>query len=829
MTYFSLHEGWTVAPAGGAVPADFPSGSFRAVVPGVVHTDLLRAGLIADPFDGDNETRQQWIGSTDWRFETSFEWEPDGSERYDLVAEGLDTVASIELNGHQIGETRNQHRSYRFDLRSALAPGRNRLCITFSAPVPAAERLARTHGDLPHTNHHPYNALRKSASNFGWDWGIDVATSGIWRPVGIESWSGVRVSAVRPLVSLEGPDGILTTAVELEWASAAAPADRVGVTIAGATAFADVQPGQKSIRTRSRVKNVSCWWPRGHGDQHLYDVTVSTSAHPAAWTGRVGFRTITVDTAPDENGTPFVLRVNGEVVLIRGANWIPDHAFVTEVDRDRYRRRVRDAAEANINLLRVWGGGIYESKDFYDACDEAGILVWQDFLFACAAYAEEDWLASEVEAEAAEAITRLAPHASLAIWNGNNENIWGYVDWGWRPRLAGRTWGNGYYRDMLPRLVAELDGTRPYSPGSPFSYDDYIHPNDEHHGTMHIWDVWNQRDYSVYAEYRPRFVSEFGFQGPPAWTTLTGVVHDEPLEPYGAQMLIHQKATDGNLKLEKGMKGHLREPASIEEWHWATQLNQAHALRFGIEHFRSLTPHNTGVIVWQLNDNWPVISWAAVDFAEQRKPLWYAIRAAYSPRLATIQTQAGSTALVLLNDTADHFQGDFTLQRITFTGTVLNEHTVRAAIPARGVVRIPLPAELTEPTDPATEVLVATPENGSGFARAFSNYAEPVDQLLDPDALTMEGATTDDGFTLTVTADGYVRDLFLQADRIDPAARVDAGLVSLLPGESHSFSVPGTSASSPDDFRAPFVLSSANSLGMSSSHTVNAGSMGVGA
>ena len=428
-----------------------------------------------------------------------------------------------------------------------------------------------------------------------------------------------------------------------------------------------------------RVPDVERWWPIGHGAQPLYEVRVSAtelasepgSRTPSTWTGRVGFRTVELSIDPDDAGTPFEIRVNGETVQVRGANWIPDHAFLTEIDADRYRRRIADAVDANMNLLRVWGGGIYESEEFYARCDELGVLVWQDFLFACAAYAEEDWLATEVEAEAREAITRLSAHPALVIWNGNNENIWGYVQWGWRPLLAGRTWGNGYYRELFPSLLAELDPTRPYSPGSPFSFTDYLHPNDENNGTMHIWDVWNERDYTGYRAYSPRFVSEFGFQGPPAWSTLTRVVHDDPLDPYGAEMLVHQKAEDGNLKLEKGMRGHLPEPATIEDWHFATQLNQAAAVRFGIEHFRSLAPHNTGSIVWQLGDNWPVVSWAAVDFDEHRKPLWYALRNAYRPRLATIQPRDGGLALILLNDTPEQWAGPITVSRLAFDGTVL--------------------------------------------------------------------------------------------------------------------------------------------------------------
>lgn len=820
MAYRSLHDNWTLSAVAGPFPATLRDLSIAATVPGCAHTDLFAAGLIDPPFDGDNESHQQWIGSTVWRYETEFDWHDDGADRHDLVAQGLDTVAVIEVNGHLVAETENQHRSYRFDVGSVLREGANTVRITFRAPVDEAEARSAAHGPRPHVNHHPYNALRKAAFNFGWDWGIDVATSGIWRPIGLESWSGVRIASVRPLVDLRqgaaGADGLLDARIALDWAgpSSGEPVE-VTASVGGAVVTEVVPEGTAEVRLALEVPDVQVWWPAGHGGQPLYPVEIGVQRGGVAidaWEISVGFRTVHVDTQPDADGAPFTVIINGRVIQVRGANWIPDHAFVTEVDADRYRRRIRDAVESNMNLLRVWGGGIYESDDFYAACDEAGILVWQDFLFACAAYAEEEWLAREVEAEAREAIVRLSAHPSLVIWNGNNENIWGYHDWGWQEKLDGKSWGIGYYRALLPGLVAELDPTRFYSSASPYSFDDDLHPNDESHGTMHIWDVWNTADYSEYRNHRPRFVSEFGFQGPPAWSTLIDAVHDEPLEPYGTQMLVHQKAADGNLKLERGMQGHLPEPRSIEEWHWATQLNQAAAVRFGIEHFRSLSPRNTGAIVWQLNDSWPVVSWAAVDFAERRKPLWFALRDVYEPRLATFQPREGGVALVVLNDTDEPWQGDIQLQRTLFDGTLLAESRASASVPARGETTVQVPAELATFGDDSREILTAGLD---GYATAIHDPAQIVDQALDPDPLTAEVRETADESGIVfveVSARSYARDITLLVDRFDVDARVDRGMVTLLAGESAVFRVTTASTANRAGLVEPAVLRHANSL-----------------
>ncbi len=446
-----------------------------ATVPGEVVADLRTAGHIPDPFDGANETELAWIGRTDWIYEAEFDWTPHGEDRQDLVAAGLDTVATVRINDVVVGRTANQHRSYRFDVTELLTAGRNTVSVAFEGPVTAAQRASEELGDRPRAYPHPFNAIRKMAAGFGWDWGIDIAGVGIWRAIGIESWSSVRIASVRPLALLDGADGLLEAHVDLQWAPdpPAGRADPDGpvelvVTIAGQTATAVVTPDTTHARATVLVSDVRRWWPRGYGEQYRYPVTVRVGDDE--WQGRVGFRTAELRTDPDAFGTEFTLLVNDEPVFVKGANWIPDDALLTTMTADRYRLAVTDAVDAGMNLLRIWGGGLYEADEFYEVCDELGVLVWQDFLFACAAYAEEEPLLGEVTAEAREAVTRLSARPSLVLWNGNNENIWGYVEWGWREPLAGRSWGDGYYTELLPAIVAELDPRTPYSPGSPYSF-----------------------------------------------------------------------------------------------------------------------------------------------------------------------------------------------------------------------------------------------------------------------------------------------------------------------------------------------------------------------
>jgi len=765
-----LHQGWTVTAAGGPVPAHVVGREYPAVVPGVVHTDLLAAGAIPDPYIGTNEHTLAWIGRSRWRYELRFDWTSDSAARHDLACDGLDTSASVTLNGVLLGRVANQHRRHRFNLRDALTAGSNHLAIEFDSSLEVVEAMAQRLGRRPQVYPHPYAMLRKSACNFGWDWGPELVTAGIWRAIAIESWSGSRIDAVRPSARA---DGAVTIAVDLERDSDE-PVE-VRCELAGVVATA---AGGDRLAVDLAVADPDLWWPRGFGAQARYELVVSTPDDYRSM--RVGFRTVEVDATPDADGVPFQLRVNGVPVFVRGANWIPDDAFPSRLDRARYARRIADATDAHVNLLRVWGGGVYESDDFYELCDEHGVMVWQDFLFACAAYPEEEPLWSEVAAEAGDAVDRLAWHPSLVIWNGGNENIWGHGDWGWADELDGRTWGEGYYLDLLPSILAKLDPDRPYIPNSPFSWDESHHSNDPSDGLVHIWDVWNERDYTAYAEYRPRFVSEFGFQGPPAWSTLVRAVRDEPLRPDGPELMTHQKADDGQGKLGRGYRSHLPEPKDFTDWHWTTQLNQARAIRFGIEHFRSLTPRCQGTVVWQLNDCWPVISWAAVDGDGIRKPLWHALRSAYADRIVAFD----GDDLVVVNDSPSRYAETVTVTRHDLTGDAIVSLGLPVTVPARGVLRVPLAPEYLR--DPAAAGCVSV--TAPGLEGSVRLDGEPL-HGLPPQELTTTVSATASGYRLTVVARSLVVDLCIFPDRLDPDATVDRGLVTLLPGENAVFEI----------------------------------------
>lgn len=815
-----LHDGWTVSAVAGPVPAGTVVSDVPATVPGSVHTDLLAAGLIVDPYLDDHERLLAWIGRTDWVYTTRFAWAPDGHERHDLVFDGLDTVAEVRLNGTVVGSTANMHRTYRFDVGPLLVEGENELVVRFAAPVPYADRQSLLLGYRPQVNQHPFNAMRKMACSFGWDWGPDTATSGIWRPVRLESWSVARLAQVRVHASVAEPastngaeaaPGRVRVVAEVERSGSGGTGLTLAATVAGVRAQVPTDGDRAEVDVV--VPEVDLWWPRTHGDQPLYAVDVELRAGADVLdtsARRVGFRTAALEIEPDDDGTSFRFVVNGVPVWVRGANWIPDDAFPHRVTRERYAARIDQAVSANLNLLRVWGGGIYESDDFYDLCDERGVLTWQDFLFACAAYAEEDPLRSEVEAEVRDNVARLGHHASLVLWNGSNENIWGFHDWSWRQRLDGRTWGLGYYTELLPRVVAELDPDCAYTPSSPWSGSLEVHPNDPRHGSMHEWELWNRQDWPHYRDTVPRFMAEFGWQGPPAWSTLTRAISDDPLTPESPGMLVHQKAMQGNDKLTDGLVAHVPLPDAMEDWHWAMSWNQAIAVRTAIEHYRSWSPRCMGAVVWQLNDCWPVTSWAAVDGDGREKPLLVALRHAFADRLLTVQPrgEAGELVVALVNDSAEGWRGDLVLRRIRYDGVEIEAVKVPVDLAPRTTTTIPVPADVARAQDAAGELLVAS----LGHESATWFYTEPRDSALRSPALHVEVTSTEDGARVRVTTDTVVRGLSLLADKVHPDAVVDDALVDLLAGESVTFHVTAPTTLDRSALADPRVLRSVNQL-----------------
>ncbi|MDM7889744.1 glycoside hydrolase family 2 protein [Curtobacterium sp. RHCJP20] len=864
-----LRDDWTVAIAGDEPPVGAPDGiagrTIRATVPGQVHTDLEREGIVADPRYDRNEAAAAWVGRADWSYRRTVDVAPRGFERVDLVCEGLDTVTELSLDGVVVGTTRNMHRRYRFDLNDVPGTsGERDLELLFESPYREAGRVAARAGSMPGPYDEPFPYVRKMASNFGWDWGLTAVTSGPWRPVAIERWSTARLAEVRPLVDVEAGEGVLDAHITVE-RSGMNDLDQDGedddlvlvVTVSGPTvdggttrqrSRAQLTPQSDETVVTVRVPDVRRWWPRGYGEQVQYDVTVELQTVDGEVldrrASRTGFRSTRIDTAEDEIGKPFTIVVNGTVIDVRGVNWIPDDVIVSRVDRARIEDRLRAAADLHVNLVRVWGGGVYESHDFYDVCDELGLLVWQDFPFACSAYPEVEPIRSEVIAEARDNVARLAGHPSLVVWNGNNENIWLHDADGWAEELGDRGWGLDYYLDLLPTIVDAVDPSRFYTVASPWSGSESLPANHVDHETHHSWDVWNRLSDDHYRDSVPRFVSEFGWQAPPAWRTLREAVADEPMRVDSPGVVHHQKADDGMGKLARGIAPRFGavDSEDLDRWHWLTQLQQTRAIATGVEHWRTHWPRNTGVVVWQLNDLWPVSSWSAIDSAGRLKPLAHELRRLYDDVLLTIRPvatrgsaagpeadedrpggtdhldrpahdgeTAGSSELadtlslgvspgafghapieVAVRSSRAGLDSVVRVRRIALSGAILAEATLPVQLGPSGVAVVALPEAVGVVDDPTNELVVAdmdwrravwTPSPDRAMRWQPARYRTSVTPAPDGD-----------GHDLVVEADSLVRDLLFQPDRLAPTGTVDRGFMTLLPGERVRYRLRGLSA-----------------------------------
>ena len=819
-------------PSASAIPEGARAVLGRGIpanVPGVVHTDLLAASLIPDPYLERNESAQTWVGDQTWRYTTHFELAASDpaldDDHADLVCDGLDTVATLTLNGEVVAHTANQHRGYRFAVGRLLREGDNELVIEFAPALTAARATESEIGALPHVEKYPFNMIRKMACNFGWDWGPALITAGIWKSIRIESWNIARIASASILAttnpSADGWGGVLDLTLDLEGELRFA-----GVTVRVEGHDLRAEAGLVAEETtiyRLDLEQVRPWWPHSMGDQPLYDLEIVLHNDVAILDTihrRIGFRSVGLDTTPDPagGGARFVISINGVEMFARGANWIPDDCFPSRITPERYRERLEQTREANIDFLRIWGGGIFEADAFFDACDELGIAVWQDMLLACAAYPEEDPISTEIEAEVRDNVVRLSPHPSLVVWNGCNENLWGFDSWGWIDELQGRAWGAGYYYDLFPRIIAELDPSRPYWYGSPGSGQRAIHANNDNFGTVHVWDVWNAEDYTHYLQYSPRFVAEFGFQGPATWATWNHVVAPDERFAESATMAAHEKAQDGLAKLARGLREHLPAPAAgaegFDDWLYLTQLNQARAVRFGIEWWRSMRGRCMGTVVWQINDCWPVSSWAALDLGvdtdgntvARRKPLWYALRSAYADRLVTIQPTGHGWEAVLVNDGTTEWIPTVHADLRSLDGTVERSLVQAIAVAPRSTARVCLD-ELGASLQPdPTRVLVASAE---GAERCVRLLAEDKDAQLPAAEFTTE-LVPGDTPTVTVTARSFVRSLCVFADRIDELSWADQQMVDLFPGETASFELVGCRTAPTDDQLAAPVVRAVN-------------------
>ncbi|GAA2000981.1 glycoside hydrolase family 2 protein [Microbacterium ulmi] len=776
-----------------------------AVVPGQVHTDLLRSGLLTDPDVGFGEQEQTWIGHSTWSYSREFTWTPRPG-RVQLVADGLDTVAEVRVNGRVVARTNDQHIGFRWDVADALEVGANTIEVVFASAWDAAYAREHSHGPLPTPYDEPYPYLRKSACNFGWDWGPHYVTAGIWKPIAIEAWTS-RIDHVRPLVTVEpnGRGAVVDVIVRTELGASAdvSVAATLRTERGEAVAHADAPAHSGDTSLVLDLVDPELWWPAGYGAHPLYTLDVALTDDDGvvldSWTKRIGIRDVRVDVADDAAGQQWSIAVNGRRVRVRGYNWIPEDPFIAEVTSARLDQRLDQALGGGANLLRVWGGGYFATEEFLAGCDERGLMVWHDFLFACAAYDESEDVAELIATEASQAVARLSSHPSVVLWCGGNECVWGHQEWGWDDQLGDRAWGNGYYTRLLPGILADLDPTRPYIPNSPWSTLPGALVSDAASGPTHLWDVWNNRDYTHYRDSSPAFVSEMGWCAPPAITTLRSVVTEGPLAPSNPQVVHHMRASDGMHKLAQGLKPYFATPQTEQDWVFRTQLVQARAVQTGTEWLRSLD-RCAGVVIWQLNDCWPVLSWSAVDAAGIEKPSWYALRRAFAPHLLTIQpvipggaqdpTGPDGLEIVAVNDGLAPWTLDVEVTRRDSSGAVLARETHALVAPADANARVVIDPAVARPGVAEDEFLVVQ----AGEHRAVWMFVPDRRRTLPQARWTVTTDAAADRLIVIVEAHTVVVDLCLCADLVAvdlglPAASlvVDEQLVTLLPGERHAF------------------------------------------
>ena len=620
----------------------------KGSVPGTVLTDMMDGGLIEDPYWRTNEYETRELSRSDYRYEREFEV-PESffrEEEQCLVFEGLDTIADIYLNDELLLAVNDMHRTWRIDVKGKLKAV-NRLAVAFQSPTAFIEKADRE-GDIFYASTgcmKGNGALRKAHYMFGWDWGPQLPDAGIFRSVYLSGFSIARLDDVR--IRQEHGAGGVKLSVESS-VRKLSESDTAGsgmlackITAPDGTVLTVEKEVGINETIEALIEAPQLWWPNGYGAQPLYTVRVELRRSDSVldvWERTIGLRTVTVCTDADEWGNQFAFVVNGQKIFAMGANYIPEDNLLGHLSEERSERLIRDCARANFNCIRIWGGGYYPEDYVYDACDRYGILVWQDLMFACNVYDLNDEFEANILAETADNVKRIRHHACLGLWCGNNEMEWGWRDWG---RLEGHRpkYKADYtkiFEMLLPRLVKQVDDQTYYWLSSPSSGGSFDDPNDFNRGDNHYWEVWHSnKPFTEYRDFYFRFCSEFGFQSFPGKKTLDSFSLPEDQNIFSEVMESHQKNGLANTKIFSYISGYYKYPKDMESIAYISQILQLKAIQYGVEHWRRNWGRCMGSIYWQLNDCWPVASWASIDYYGRWKALHYGAKRFYARFMAT--------------------------------------------------------------------------------------------------------------------------------------------------------------------------------------------------
>jgi len=773
----------------------------QAQVPGTVHTDLLRHNIISDPFYGINEHELQWIDKKDWEYEANLRLTEDMAllSQLELVFEGLDTYTDVYVNEEHVLSADNMFRAWRADVKPYIHVGDNKVRVVFRSPI--IRDMVELHklgmempapndqSDLGGLGDHKLSVFaRKAPYHYGWDWGPRFVTCGIWREVRLEGWSAPMITELyirQNQVSTEVAD--LTAEVEVF--VPAAWTGRLKI-VAGERIWEDpveLAPGVQVIKLDMHISKPELWWCRGLGEPFLYtfkaelleqDYSVSEKQV------RTGLRTIRLIRERDPAGASFYFELNGVPVFAKGANHIPNDSFIPEVTYERYRHEISTAAACHMNMLRVWGGGIYEEDIFYELCDEYGLLVWQDFMFACSMYPGDAAFLSNVALEAEYNIRRLRNHPCIALWCGNNEidSAWAHYlensGWGWKQNYdtlqREKLWADydALFHRILPEKVSHLAHNIAYWPSSPLrslSRDENQHANVlSGEGDIHYWGVWHAVEpFENYNSYIGRFMSEYGFQSFPELRSVLSYAPEEQLELESDIMLAHQKNGSGNRLIKEYMGQYLPDPKDFKAFLYMSQVLQAQAMETAIEAHRRNKPYCMGTLYWQMNDCWPVASWAGMDYYGRWKALQYTVQRSYRDIILSIIRTEDGIDIFTVNDKRDSVSGTLELQLLDFNGKRLYENSEQVTLSGDSSTKIksvPL-GELLQSQDQQRTVLVVSMKQGNELLVSKPYYFTSFRNIeLPQSSITMHEVPGTNGSSFTLECDTLARQVWLSAE-----------------------------------------------------------------
>lgn len=682
----------------------------NATVPGSVHLDLLNNKKIKDPFFRLNEHNLQWIDKEDWQYKTNFDISENELSKQNIELDffGLDTYSKIFLNDSLVLQTNNMFRNYVIDCKPYLKKGKNTLQVVFESPINIG---IQKHDQIEYKFPESGNDLaeigkvkgvkkvsiftRKAGYHFGWDWGPRLVTSGLWKPVKMRGWSHHKIKDL--FIKQNRLDSIasLTAMIEVD-VKGETKKNNVEIFVnKKSIKIVDVElmNGKNTLEIPFEIENPELWWPNGMGKQVLYDVEVkiNSNSYTDSKSHKIGLRTIELITEADSIGSAFYFKVNGHAVFMKGANYIPQDPFPSRVKKSNYEFILNSAKEANMNMIRVWGGGIYENDEFYDLCDEKGLLVWQDFMFACAMYPGDEAFLKNVKQEAIDNVKRLRNHTSIALWCGNNENQWAWQNWGWKEDVAKEQsqevadimWKSydDLFHKILPEVVKQYDDNRAYWSSSPSSSRGKKVSFTE--GDYHYWDVWwGKKPFENYNTAIPRFMSEFGFQSFPEFSSVKKYTNPEDYDVYSEVMKSHQRSSIGNITIEEYMLRYYKKPKNFENFLYVSQLLQAEGVNVGFEAHRKNKDICMGSLYWQLNDCWPVASWSSIDYFGKWKALHYKAKKSFRNFLVSYEQDEESINVFVVSDSINKTNTQLNVRLIDFEGNELKQWNKTVSITA---------------------------------------------------------------------------------------------------------------------------------------------------